>query len=635
MLLGVAAGVLAIAAACSSGSSSNPTSTATTSEPTAQSPQAGGTVTPPTASAAPQIDFSSPSGIDGADPEFNYSAMVWQGYWLSRDHFGPLVMGSGMGIPFEPPMDMVQAAMQMVGSNEPGMPFLPDNVFPLQAIFRSGDTALTKDMTQLPPTDFSAFRLDPSTFDKVVGVEGQAQLMLKESQWARNFHDESHFGTPESDFGAQQRFLGMMVSMLAQMQGQYAMTQLLDTNTGLYKDSDDTLDYRGNWTMLQALSDIAGLTGDESLRYHNPDSHVMFARAAAQLFSALADRTPRTADEFASAARALSYLAWTADDEAVRSAALGRIETIATAWTDVSRADDGPVEHAAALVGLLTAFHATGDITLLDTAEAHWKALDDDFDSKSGTFKSTSVYSVDDVAWIIGGLNSLVQVGPESLRAPAAKALVAFYEATLDQSGLQLSAPPGKDGAMAGEFEKDLPSVVYYHGRNTPPPPMAGGEFGRLMLPASEISFEGGTWKVSDPRFESAGGMHLANELNWLGPHLGSVPFPPLNNRAESTPTPDAVGSQVTVTAKNIAFDMAVLEVPAGREITVTFVNADGATPHNFHVTGPGGFDAKTEIFTEDDGGSRKLTFTLAQPGEYTFVCDVHPNLMTGTILAR
>ncbi|WP_322795353.1 cupredoxin domain-containing protein [Tepidiforma sp.] len=635
LLLSVAGAILTIAAACSGGGGSSrapaPIVTATQGAPQA----AEQTATPSAGSTATQIDFSSPSGIDGADPEFNYSAMVWQGYWLSRDHFGPLAMGSGMGIPFEPPMEMVTAAMQMVGSKEPGMPFLPENILPLQAVFRSGDTALTADMTTFSPTDFRALRLDPSTFDTVVGVEGQAQLMLKESQWARNFHTASHFGTPESDFGAQQRFLGMMVSMLAQMQGQYAMTTLMDPGTGLYRDSDGRLDYRGNWTMLQALADIAGLTGDQSLRYYNPDSHTMFAMAVGRLFTALGDRKPETADEFASAMRALSYVAWTADDQALRSGALDRIARIAADWTDVKRADGGPAERSAAIVGLLTAVHATGESGLLGAVKTHWEALAADFDPKTGTFKSKTVYSVDDVAWIIGGLNSLVQVGPAELRAPAAKALVAFYEATLDQSGLQLSAPPGKDGAMAGEFEKDLPSIVYYHGRNTPPPPMAGGKFGRLMLPASEIAFEGGKWTVTNTRFESAGGMHLANELNWLGPHLGSVPFPPL--RSEQTPagaTP-AAGTRATITAKNVAFDTALLEVPVGQQVQVRFVNSDGETPHNFHISGPGGFDAKTPIFKQSDGGSRELTFTLTTPGEYTFVCDVHPNQMKGKIIAR
>ena len=115
-----------------------------------------------------------------------------------------------------------------------------------------------------------------------------------------------------------------------------------------------------------------------------------------------------------------------------------------------------------------------------------------DFDSASGVFTSKSNYTTDNVAWIIGGLNALTLAGPEELRAPAAATLVAFFEAALDQSGMQLSAPPGKSGAMASPFEMDLPSVVYYHGRNTPPPPMAGGTFGRLPLPAAEIAIDGG-----------------------------------------------------------------------------------------------------------------------------------------------
>ena len=78
---------------------------------------------------------------------------------------------------------------------------------------------------------------------------------------------------------------------------------------------------------------------------------------------------------------------------------------------------------------------------------------------------------------------------------------------------------------MAGEFEKDLPSAVYYHPANAPPPPMVG----KLPLPAEEITWDGENWQVTSDRLVTAGAMHLANELNWLGPHLGSFPFPPQN----------------------------------------------------------------------------------------------------------
>ncbi len=56
--------------------------------------------------------------------------------------------------------------------------------------------------------------------------------MLKESQWAHNFAN-SHFGSPDSDFGAQQRFIGVMVNLLAMMQGQYAMQELAGPDTGV------------------------------------------------------------------------------------------------------------------------------------------------------------------------------------------------------------------------------------------------------------------------------------------------------------------------------------------------------------------------------------------------------------------
>ena len=70
----------------------------------------------------------------------------------------------------------------------------------------------------------------------------------------------------------------------------------------------------------------------------------------------------------------------------------------------------------------------------------------------------------------------------------------------------------------------NLPGVVYYHPANSPPPPMVM----KLPVPAEEITWDGDSWSVTSDWLVTAGAMHLANELNWLGPHLGSIPFPPL-----------------------------------------------------------------------------------------------------------
>ena len=141
-----------------------------------------------------------------------------------------------------------------------------------------------------------------------------------------------------------------------------------------------------------------------------------------------------------------------------------------------------------------------------------------------GVFQSKSVYNVDDVAWLVGGLNALVQRCNEASMQEATAVLVAFYQSALNLSGIQLSAPPGKSGAIAGEWEQGLPSELYYHPFDTPPPPMSG----MLPVPAEEITWDGSSWRVTSDRFVTGGAMHLANELNWLGPHLGSVPFPAL-----------------------------------------------------------------------------------------------------------
>jgi hypothetical protein len=77
------------------------------------------------------------------------------------------------------------------------------------------------------------------------------------------------------------------------------------------------------------------------------------------------------------------------------------------------------------------------------------------------------------------------------------------------------------NGAMASPGEMDLRGVEYYHPANTPPPPMVG----KLTIPAEEITWDGSAWSVISDRFVPAGAMRLANEVDWVGPHLGSIPF--------------------------------------------------------------------------------------------------------------
>jgi len=509
------AAIAVIALACGGGSGDEP------------SPKAEVSAEPSPDAAATEEEFraADPSGIVGGDPEFNFAALLWQGYWLSRDHFGPFVMQSGMGITFEPPMEMLQAAIAQVAQNADDQPFLPKNMAPLQAVYASGDPSAIHDLTQIAPDDFSLFRFDPETFDTTIEVAAMAQTMLKESQWARNF-SSAEFGTPDGDFGAQQRLIGVMVNLLAQMQGRYAIENL-GGDEGLYLDSDGNLDYRGNWVLLHAFADLAGLTGDENSRYYDPEVAPQWQQAARELFGALRDRSPSDTKEATSAIRALAFHAWTSPDAHERAQALDRIRKVGESLLEAAPNDT--VEKAAAIWGLTQVGEIESDTKYSDKASVWFDDLRTDFDPDHGVFRSISVYTAEDVAWLFSGLSATSQHGPALQQGPARKILMAFFESVMDQSGLQLSAPPGKDGAMAGDFEKNLPSVVYYHGAQTPPPPAAGGPFGKAPVPASEIEWDGSRWRVTNDRFTTAWAMHLANELNWLVPHLGSVPFPPVS----------------------------------------------------------------------------------------------------------
>jgi plastocyanin len=74
-------------------------------------------------------------------------------------------------------------------------------------------------------------------------------------------------------------------------------------------------------------------------------------------------------------------------------------------------------------------------------------------------------------------------------------------------------------------------------------------------------------------------------------------------------------------------FDIS-MDKPAVAAGSYTLDVDDQASSHNFHLTGPGGVDIKTDI-----SGTGKKTFTVTlQKGTYRFVCDAHPSSMHGTL---
>jgi plastocyanin len=82
---------------------------------------------------------------------------------------------------------------------------------------------------------------------------------------------------------------------------------------------------------------------------------------------------------------------------------------------------------------------------------------------------------------------------------------------------------------------------------------------------------------------------------------------------------------KITLTAKGIAFDQTQLNMPAGKQVTVTLNNQD-SVEHSFTFK-----DAKAEKDAEG-GETAEVSFTAPAAGSYEFHCKYHPSKMKGTV---
>jgi plastocyanin len=103
-------------------------------------------------------------------------------------------------------------------------------------------------------------------------------------------------------------------------------------------------------------------------------------------------------------------------------------------------------------------------------------------------------------------------------------------------------------------------------------------------------------------------------------------------------------GSAVTLTvtapqgAATAGFDPKTLEGPANTAFTVTFDNQDTQTsPHNWVLKDPTGAKVQIGGDTSFFSGPAKRDYQIPAlaPGAYSFLCEVHPAAMTGTLTIK
>ncbi len=466
----------------------------------------------------------------GTHDDFDLTAVIEEAYWYSRYNLGHLTMRAGMGDTFMPDMEMVEMMIAMADADPADGDIVspPMNPALLKSVFASGEPFWTQPAA---PSDFATLRWDPSTFDTRVTGSALGWTILKELEWAKQFHIDWHFGTVDDDFGAQWRFMGLVLTAMAEMQA-------LDWIERHAAGEMTMVDKSDPFVMLMALSSLADVLGADAMphsrsnRYYDPESAALFRRVANEQFDRVVviPSESMTVKELATAIQGLVWYASITADQGRHRRALDHIATLGELLRERSALTAAAKGYA--IRGLIEVFRVLDDRDALNAADRLVEELSMDYDEDYGIFRSQLNYSIDDVAAIVGGLNAAMLHG-DVHGALAEKLLVGFFEAAVNLSGLQLSAPPAEAGKSA--FELGAPDLYYRY--PTLPLPGEVGDYGVAPVTASSVAFDpsSNTWTVTNTRFDTAGAMHAANEFIWL--HANQVNgFPIVGERAHTEP---------------------------------------------------------------------------------------------------
>lgn len=106
------------------------------------------------------------------------------------------------------------------------------------------------------------------------------------------------------------------------------------------------------------------------------------------------------------------------------------------------------------------------------------------------------------------------------------------------------------------------------------------------------------------------------------------TPTPPPDGQGEEGEDGGGEGTPLDITATDNEFSTSEMRAAAG-EITLDLTN-DGSALHNWAVPDE---DVATDLI--EGGSSTSVTFTISEPGEYDYQCDVHPTEMQGTLIVE
>lgn len=478
------------------------------------------------------------AGLRDGLAEFDTSVAVWNAYWYSRYNLGSLAMMSGLGVTFAPPMEAVQMMVQMVDQGPAGGEhvMVPGNPAMLQAVYAGGDPRFVNAFNG-DPMDLTNWRWDPALMDTRLLPSAQAQTIIKETEWAKFFNAGTWAGGVTDDFGAMDRFKGVVLFAEAKMQASFALQQLRNDD-GLFIASsrfedgevvpvDSSVNLSDQYQMLQALADVRMvLDSPEQYNgvYADDSARDMFAAATDEFFTSVAGLEPAGVAELSLGIQAFTWFAAGTGDADLRSQALDQIRSFGDALVAAPRS--GVVERAQAIRGLVESGRVLDEAAHLAAAAADFQALSDAYDVPTGSFAGVSSLSNWQVGDILGALNALrLNAGTNVAREDVEAILTGFFEAVINRSGFMQAAIPKEMEASSFELERVGSDLLFAY-PGIPGPREAGGPNGTAAVDAAEVRFDSelGRWEVSDRLYHTAGAMHTSNEMFWTFGFVSGFP---------------------------------------------------------------------------------------------------------------
>lgn len=360
--------------------------------------------------------------------------------------------------------------------------------------------------------DFSkpqTLRWDPRSFDRRLDPGAQAWTLLKIA--SPEFHLQYH-ELPEN------KLAGLMMIPQARAQAQLLQQRLRDADGRFATRSPDgrllEAEPRDQAAVLWAASSlILASTSRRDDYWHKAYRDLVDAddfRPLADLALAAVEKLPpRTAADRAIAVEALGRYALATADRARRRQALG----LARAHADGLRAQAGTTleDLALAVYGLTEAGRLFRRTAYAEAAADLFRSrLMPQWDEALGVFRgpgdgASIVYTTGSVGAVVAALNAMRWHGPEDLATMARRIYSRFFEIAVVRSGLLRASPLPLVGAKYLEAE---PASSFAHPM-LPTPKDAG------MAPvfASEVTYQDGQWRITDPMFRTEGAMFLVNML--------------------------------------------------------------------------------------------------------------------------